>query len=83
MTPARPILALYDANALYPASVRDLLIRLARTGIVGARWTAQIQDEWIRNLLANRPDLTSAQLQRTLAGCSGLADALRTSGAEL
>lgn len=65
MTPVRPIIALYDANALYPASVRDLLIRLARTGIVGARWTALIQDEWIRNLLANRPDLTPAQLQRT------------------
>jgi predicted nucleic acid-binding protein len=65
VTPVRPIIALYDANALYPASVRDLLIRLARTGIVGERWTALIQDEWIRNLLANRPDLTSAQLQRT------------------
>ncbi len=65
MTPVRPIVALYDANALYPASTRDLLIRLARTGIVGARWTARIQDEWIRNLLANRPDLKAAQLQRT------------------
>lgn len=65
MTQVRPIIALYDANVLYPASLRDLLIRLARTGIVGARWTARIQDEWIRNLLANRPDLTPAQLQRT------------------
>jgi hypothetical protein len=65
VTPVRPIVALYDANALYPASTRDLLIRLARTGLVGARWTARIQDEWIRNLLANRPDLNPAQLRRT------------------
>lgn len=65
MRPAQPIIALYDANVLYPASLRDLLIRLARTGLVGARWTNLIHDEWIRNLLANRPDLTAAQLQRT------------------
>jgi hypothetical protein len=45
--------------------VRDLLIRLARTGLVGARWTGLIHEEWIRNLLRNRPDLTPAQLQRT------------------
>jgi hypothetical protein len=61
VTSDRPI-ALCDANVLYPASVRDLLIRLARTGVVGARWTERIQDEWIQNLLANRPGLTAAQL---------------------
>jgi hypothetical protein len=65
VTRSGPIIALYDANVLYPASLRDLLIRLARTGIVGARWTARIQDEWISNLLRNRPDLTAAQLART------------------
>lgn len=65
MTRSSPIIALYDANVLYPASLRDLLIRLARTGIVGARWTARVQDEWINNLLQNRPDLTAAQLHRT------------------
>lgn len=65
MTRSGPIIALYDANVLYPASLRDLLIRLARTGIVGARWTERIQDEWISNLLRNRPDLTAAQLTRT------------------
>jgi predicted nucleic acid-binding protein len=65
VTRVRPVVALYDANVLYPASLRDLLIRLARTGIVSARWTAQIQDEWIRNLLKKRPDLAPSQLQRT------------------
>lgn len=65
MTAAAPIIAVYDANVLYPASLRDFLIRLARSGLVGARWSDQIHDEWIRNLLINRPDLTPEQLERT------------------
>lgn len=50
----------YDACVLYPAPLRDLLIRLAVTGLFAAKWTDQIHEEWIRNLLANRPDLTEA-----------------------
>jgi len=34
-----PLVALYDANVLYPAPIRDLLIRLARAGVVSARWS--------------------------------------------
>jgi predicted nucleic acid-binding protein len=55
----------YDANLLYPAPLRDFLIRLAMSGLVRARWTAAIHDEWMRNLLRNRPDLTAEQLERT------------------
>lgn len=57
--------ALYDACVLYPAPLRDLLMRLALTDLFRARWTDQIHDEWIRNLLANRADLTAEQLERT------------------
>ena len=57
--------ALLDANVLYPARLRDLLIRLALTKRYRARWTTEIQDEWIRNLLANRADLSADQLERT------------------
>jgi len=60
-----PLLALYDANVLYPAPLRDLLIRLARAGVVSARWTDAIHDEWMRSLLRNRPDLEPEKLQRT------------------
>ena len=57
--------ALYDACVLYPAPLRDLLMRLALTDLFRARWTDQIHEEWIRNLLANRPHLTAEQLERT------------------
>lgn len=56
--------ALYDACVLYPAPLRDLLVRLAVTGLFRAKWSNDIHEEWIRNVLANRPDLTLAQLSR-------------------
>ena len=56
---------IYDANVLYPAPLRDLLLRLAVQDIFRARWTDRIHDEWIRNLLVNRPDLSPDRLNRT------------------
>jgi hypothetical protein len=55
----------YDACVLYPAPLRDLLLHLARTGLFAARWSAQIQDEWTRNLLKTRPELAD-RLPRTV-----------------
>ncbi|MNP22783.1 hypothetical protein D3C76_1154670 [compost metagenome] len=42
-------------------------MHLALTGVYRARWTAQIHDEWKRNLLLNRTDLTQEQVDRTSA----------------
>jgi len=56
---------IYDACVLYPAPLRDLLVRIARTGIVRARWSEQILDECFSNILEQRPDLSAAQLART------------------
>lgn len=47
----------YDANALYGNTLRDLLIRIAQAGLVQARWTNRILDETLRNLASNRPDI--------------------------
>lgn len=56
---------LYDANVLYPSTLRDLLIRVAQAGLVQAKWTDQILDEVFDNLAANRPDLDAQRLART------------------
>lgn len=56
---------LYDACVLYPAPLRDLLVRLANQGIVRARWSDAILDECFRNILKNRPELKPEQLGRT------------------
>ena len=57
--------ALFDACVLYPAPLRDLFMSLAIENIFRARWTEHIHDEWIRNVLINRPDLKPEQLERT------------------
>lgn len=57
--------ATYDACILHPAGIRDLLVRLAMTGLFRAVWSDQILDEMVRSILRTRPDLTSAQLDRT------------------
>ena len=56
--------ALYDACVLYPASLADLLMHLAMTGLFRARWTDEIHEEWISALLKKRPDLGRAKLER-------------------
>ncbi len=54
----------FDACVLYPAPLRDFLLRLSTTGLFAAKWTDQIHDEWIRNVLKSRPDLED-KLSRT------------------
>lgn len=41
----------YDACLLYPAPLRDTLMRLALTDLFKAQWTDQIHEEWINALL--------------------------------
>lgn len=60
-----PFTVVYDACVLYPAPLRDFLMWLGLSGRFRARWSAQIHDEWKRNLLINRPDLSMEQLNRT------------------
>jgi predicted nucleic acid-binding protein len=57
--------AFYDANVLYPAELRNLLMHLALTGLFRAKWSADVHEEWISSLLQNRPDLTRDKLNRT------------------
>ena len=58
---------IYDACVLYPVPLRDLLMHLALTDLYRAKWSNLIHDEWIRNVLKNRPDLTVDRLERTRA----------------
>lgn len=59
--------AFYDANVLYPADLRNLLMHLALTGLFRAMWSASVHEEWTASLLRNRPDLTREKLERTRA----------------
>jgi hypothetical protein len=41
------------------------MVELAAGGLYRAKWTESIHEEWIRNVLSDRPDLTREQLTRT------------------
>lgn len=58
-------IVLYDANVLYSSVVRDLLIRIAQSGLVRAKWSDRILDETFDAIARNRPDIDPAKLERT------------------
>jgi hypothetical protein len=84
-----PFVVLYDACVLYPNTLRDLLIRVAQSGIVQAKWTNTILDEMTTAVRKNRPDTSDEKLHRLrglmvdavpdclVTGSEGLADGLK------
>lgn len=61
----KDITAVLDSCVLYPAPLRDFLMHLTLVDLFRARWTEEIHEEWIRNVLESRPDLIREQLTRT------------------
>jgi len=60
-----PFIAVYDADVLYPNTLRDLLIRIAQLPhLVQAKWTEKILDEVTDNLRKNMPDITVEKTDR-------------------
>lgn len=59
------VVALCDANVLYPNTLRDFLLRLGLERVIQVRTTEQILDEAFGNLETNRPDLEPARFKRT------------------
>src|SRR5438445_7205786 len=59
------ITALLDANVLYPAPIRDILMQLAVEDLFRAKWSAAIHKEWIEALLRHEPHRDRAALERT------------------
>lgn len=58
--------AILDACVLYPAPVRDILLNVAEQELFQPKWSKKIEDEWLRNLLVNRPDLKKERLEKTI-----------------
>lgn len=78
------LVVVYDACVLYPASLRDLLMRLAVEEICQARWSEEILDEVFNNLRSNRPDLDPTKLGRTRkVMCEAVPDCLVTGHTQL
>ncbi len=65
--PIVPATVFLDANVLYPAALRDLLMRLALQGVLRARWSERVHEEWMQAVLRDHPHLTRQQMERTRA----------------
>lgn len=59
------IIAILDANTLYPAVLRDLFMQLAVQGCFQAKWSEKIHDEWINSLMRKEPQRDYSKLTRT------------------
>lgn len=57
--------AVYDACVLFPATLRDLMLRLGAADLVQPRWSERILDECFRNILLKRPELSVEALAKT------------------
>lgn len=57
--------AVLDACVLYSAFLRDLFMRLTVRFAFQPIWSEEIHDEWMRNVLKNRPDLERETLENT------------------
>ena len=59
--------AFLDANVLYRSITRSVLITLGELDAFQPLWSDQVNDEWMRNLQANRPDIDPRRIARTRA----------------
>ncbi|MCY3798584.1 MAG: PIN domain-containing protein [Chloroflexi bacterium] len=57
--------AFLDANVLYSASIRDIFMEVALANLYRAKWSADVQCEWLEAVVRNRSDLDRAKLERT------------------
>jgi hypothetical protein len=65
-------IVVYDACVLYPNTLRDLLIRIAQSGLVQAKWTDRILDQVFASLSRNRPDRCArAEPRQSWDECGG------------
>ena len=58
---------LCDANVLYSILMTDLILSLGEAELFRPRWTNEIHEEWIRNVLEDQPERTREDLERRRA----------------
>jgi hypothetical protein len=62
---SNPVVAVCDACILYPFHLRNVIVQAGVDRLVHARWTDEIHDEWMRNLISNVPGLSIERLAAT------------------
>lgn len=58
------ITAFLDANVLYPATLRGVLLELARIKAFRILWSEQVHQEWMQALKRQHPNITDGRIAR-------------------
>ena len=74
--------AFLDANVLFPATTRSVLLELARKKVFRLLWSERVHDEWMRNLAARFPNIAPEKIGRMRALMEGYVDDATVSGYE-
>lgn len=68
--------ALLDANVLFPKLQCDALLSLAHAGLYAAKWSADIEREWMVSRLKKYPDSQEANANKARAMCEAVPDCM-------
>jgi predicted nucleic acid-binding protein len=63
--PVAPLVAFLDANVLYPALLRNVVMYFAVARLYRPLWSDAVHAEWMSAVRRDRPDLTEQQIERT------------------
>lgn len=58
------ITAFLDANVLFPAATRSVMLELARKKTFRLLWSERVHEEWMRNLAARFPHIAREDITR-------------------
>lgn len=70
--------ALFDANVLFSAELRRLILKLAPTELFRARWTHRINNEWSSSLPKRYSDITEEKCHELVKALNAVPDCLIT-----
>ncbi|MBB3180279.1 PIN domain-containing protein [Variovorax sp. Sphag1AA] len=68
--------ALLDANVLFPKLQCDALLSLAHAGLYAAKWSVDIEREWLQARSAKFPDSDEANRTKARAMCEAIPDCM-------
>ena len=74
--------AFLDANVLFPAATRSVLLELARKKTYRLLWSDCVHDEWMRNLAVRFPQISPAKILRMRSLMEGYVNDATVTGYE-
>src|SRR5262245_6182676 len=77
--PDSRIIAVCDACVLYSITMADLLTSLGEAGLYHPRWTQEIHNEWIRNVIEHRGESSAVTREKLEARRDAMIEAIEDS----